>query len=66
MAVKSTPVQHEELDFADMCTRLQQQLSSLEGDMVTRLSEQETKYEHVIRDLREQVCMFSNLIHLFC
>jgi hypothetical protein len=48
-------LQHEELDFADMCTRLQQQLSSVEGDMVKRLGEQEAKYEHVIRDLREQV-----------
>lgn len=47
-------MQHEELDFADMCTRLQQQLSTMEGDMVRRLGEQEAKYENIIRELKLQ------------
>jgi type VI protein secretion system component VasF len=55
MAVKSTPVQHEEVDFADMCARLQHQLSSVEGQMAAKMNEQSEQYENTIRKLREQV-----------
>lgn len=55
MAVKSTPVQHEEVDFAEMCARLQHQLSTVEGQMSAKLNEQSEKYENTIRKLREQV-----------
>lgn len=55
MAVKSTPVQHEEVDFADMCAQLQHQLSTAEGHMSAKLNEQSEKYENTIRQLREQV-----------
>jgi hypothetical protein len=55
MAVKSTPVQHEETDFAQLCTRLQQQLSTMEATMARKLSEQQEKYEAIIRELRTEV-----------
>ena len=59
MAVKSTQcsgkVQHEEVDFAEMCARLQHQLSTVEGQMSAKLNEQSEKYENTIRKLREQV-----------
>lgn len=61
MAVKSTPVQHEEVDFAEMCARLQHQLSTVEGQMSARLSDQSEKYENTIRKLREQV---PGVVHL--
>lgn len=53
--MKSTPVQHEEVDFAEMCARLQHQLSTVEGQMSAKLNEQSEKYENTIRKLREQV-----------
>ena len=56
--MKSTPVQHEEVDFADMCARLQHQLSTVEGQMSAKMNEQAEKYESTIRNLKEQVqCM---------
>lgn len=55
MSVKSTPVQHEEIDFAEMCAKLQEQLSIMEGEMSRRLSEQQEKYEDTIKDLKDQV-----------
>jgi len=55
MAVKSTPVQHEEVDFADMCARLQHQLSTVEGQVSAKLNEQAEKYEKTIRNLKEQI-----------
>jgi hypothetical protein len=58
MAVKSTPVQHEEVDFADMCARLQHQLSTVEGQMSAKFNEQTEKYESTIRSLKDQVIIF--------
>ena len=55
MAVKSTPVQHEELDYAELCARLQQQLSVMESDMTRRMTEQQQRYESIINELRSQV-----------
>ena len=58
MAVKSTPVQHEEVDFADMCARLKHQLATIEGQMNTKMNEQAAKYEATIKNLKEEVILF--------
>jgi hypothetical protein len=55
MAVKSTPVQHEEVDYAELCTRLQQQVNTMEATMTRKLNEQQEKYEAIISELREEV-----------
>jgi hypothetical protein len=55
MAVKTTPVQHEEIDYAEMCTRLQQKLNTIKGDMRSEMVEQQEKYEKIIADLRSQL-----------
>jgi hypothetical protein len=55
MAVKSTPVQHEEVDYAELCTRLQQQVTTMESTMTRKLNEQQEKYEAIITELREEV-----------
>ena len=64
MAVKSTPIQHEELDFAELCTRLQQQVNTMEATMARKLSEQQEKYELIIKDLREEVILLF-FLHFF-
>lgn len=58
MAVKSTPVQHEEVDYAELCTRLQQQVNTMESTMTRKLNEQQEKYEAIIAELREEVFVF--------
>jgi len=55
MAVKSTPVQHEDIDYADMCARLQERISSMESTMTEKLSQQQDRYETVIRSLNEKL-----------
>lgn len=55
MAVKTTPVQHAEIDYPELCAQLQERLSSMEGVATRRLNEQADHYEAIIKDLREQV-----------
>lgn len=55
MAVKTTPIQHEELDYAEMCARLQARVSELEEELATKLDRQQAHYESTIRDLHQQV-----------
>lgn len=55
MAVKTTPIQHEEVDYADLCVRLQERISTLEGSMTEHLLAQQSKYDAHIRDLRSQL-----------
>ena len=55
MAVKTTPIQHEEVDYADLCVRLQEKISALEGTMTEKLLVQQAKYDAHIRDLRSQL-----------
>lgn len=58
MAVKTTPIQHEELDYAEMCARLQVRVSELEEQLSSKGDEQNKKYEGIIRDLHSQVIVF--------
>ena len=55
MAVKVTPVQHEEVDYAEMCARLQARVASMEGVMVEKLQEQQRKYEAHISSLKKAI-----------
>ena len=55
MHVKSNPVQHEEVDYAELCARMQSQLASMEDDFRQRQQEMQNRYEAVIRQLGEQV-----------
>lgn len=52
MAVKSTPILHEEVDYAELCARLQEKIASLEGDFTSRMVEQQEKYEATIEELQ--------------
>jgi phage host-nuclease inhibitor protein Gam len=65
MAVKSTPVQHEEVDYAELCTRLQQQVNSMETTMTRKLNEQQEKYEAIISELRDEVTSFTRRLCCF-
>lgn len=56
MSIKSAPVLHEELDYANLCIRLQEQLSTIESDMNNKINEQKIAYDNTIFKLREQVC----------
>jgi len=55
MAVKTTPVQHEEVDYPEMCTRLQARVAQLEGQMAERALDLQGKYEGTIAQLRSQL-----------
>jgi hypothetical protein len=55
MAVKTTPIQHEEVDYADLCTRLQGKLSVIEAEHAEAMLKQQEKYESMIRDLNAQL-----------
>ncbi len=55
MAVKTTPVQHEEVDYPDLCTRLQARVAQLERQMSERVLELQGKYESTIAQLRNQL-----------
>ena len=57
MAVKTTPIQHEEIDYADLCTRLQEKLSGIESEYTEKMLQQQDRYESIIRDLNTQVCL---------
>ena len=60
MHVKSNPVQHEEVDFAELCTRMQAQMADMEKTFYQRELEQQERYEAVIAELvsheRQNVC----------
>lgn len=55
MAVKSSPVQHEEVDYAELCAKMQARIVSMEQDHQQRSLEQQHRYEEVIRHLASQV-----------
>lgn len=55
MAVKIAPVAQEIVDYAELCAKLQLQVSTLEGRMTQQLLEQQEKYEAQLRDLRDQL-----------
>jgi hypothetical protein len=61
MAVKTTPVQHSNIDYPELCAQLQEQLNRMEGETARRLNEQAEMYEHTIRQLHEQVCVFHSI-----
>jgi len=52
MAVKTTPTQHERVDYAEMCVRLQEKISRVESDWMGKMSRQQDYYEGMIRELR--------------
>lgn len=58
MAVKTTPVQHEEIDYAEMCARLQERIGNMEGEMNRKLQEQQQQYESMLETLRQEVFYF--------
>lgn len=55
MAVKITPIPHEEIDYAEMCAKLQSQLNAMEGKMTEKLLEQQMMYEQTIQNLNKEV-----------
>ena len=55
MAVKITPIQHEEVDYAEMCAKLQAQLNAMESVMSKRLAEQQEKHERVVQELHDSL-----------
>lgn len=55
MSVKVAPTQHEEVDYAEMCAHLQQQLAEVEGKWAQKMHSQEEIYLHKIAELSEQV-----------
>lgn len=58
MAVKVTPIPHEEVDYAEMCAKLQSQLNNMEGVMTEKLLSQQEVYEATIRNLRQKTTLF--------
>lgn len=60
MAVVATPVRHETIDYADLCTSLQDRLNSVEGRLKSRFLQQQRRYEEDIRLLQEQLRRASN------
>jgi hypothetical protein len=55
MAVKTTPVQHSNIDYPELCAQLQEQLNRMEGETARRLNDQAEMYEQTIRQLHGQV-----------
>ena len=55
MAVKTTPVQHEEVDYAEMCVRLQEKIGSMENELSLKLQEQQDKYETIMQVMQQEV-----------
>jgi hypothetical protein len=55
MAVKITPIPHEEVDYAEMCAKLTVQLQNMEGIMTEKLVSQQETYEAMIRNLTKQL-----------
>jgi len=51
MAVKSKPIVHEEVNYAELCAVLQMKLSNMEGQMNEKLLKQQLMHEAVVRDL---------------
>lgn len=62
MAVKTTPIQHEEVDYAELCATLQLQLNNMEATTNARLAAQQEHYETVIRELKERVSCCSLIV----
>jgi hypothetical protein len=57
MAVKITPIPHEEIDYAEMCAKLQSQINAMEGKTMEKLLKQQTVYEETIQSLAKEVCL---------
>jgi hypothetical protein len=55
MAVKVTPIPHEEVDYAEMCAKLQAQLNDFQGSMSEKLIEQQAHFEKTIIELQNQL-----------
>lgn len=58
MNVKTRPLRHEEVDYAQLCARLQEKLATVEGEFSTKILEQQQKYESIIQRLNNQVSYF--------
>jgi hypothetical protein len=58
MAVKTTPIQHEEIDYAEMCARLQERIGNMEGEMNRKLQDQQHQYESILESLRQEVRVY--------
>ena len=55
MAVKTTPVQHEQIDYAEMCAQLQERLSSVESRLNAKHEKQQMRYQQQIQALQNQL-----------
>ena len=55
MSVKTVPVQHAEVDYAEMCAALQSKVNEMDGVMTQKLLAQQEGYEATIRGLNNQV-----------
>ena len=55
MHVKSNPVQHQEVDYAELCTRMQAQIAEMEKTFYHRELEQQERYEAIVTELVSQV-----------
>lgn len=60
MAVKSAPLRHEEVDYAEMCATLQARVNSMEGEVTARLLKQQEHYEGIIEDLTNKLEKINN------
>ena len=55
MSVKTTPIQHEEVDYAEMCANLQEKLSSVESRLNAKHQLQQARYQEQIKELQHQL-----------
>ena len=55
MQVKSVPVQHEEVDYADLCTKLQTQLNSKNELFAMQRTMERERYEGIIHKLAKEL-----------
>ena len=55
MLLKTTPIQHEQVDYAEMCAQLQERLSSVESRLNAKHEKQQIRYQQQIRELQDQL-----------
>ncbi len=55
MSVKTTPIQHEEVDYAEMCANLQERLSTIESRLNAKHQAQQARYQEQIKELQHQL-----------
>eukprot|EP01039_Chlorochromonas_danica_P008606 gene8606-9484_t len=62
MAVKISPQPQETVDYAELCTKLQVQLASIEGRLTEEMTQQAERYEARIHTLQEELVEKNEII----